>query len=115
MTDAIRTQVRARLASNLDPIITSADFIGDTPSVILELTRRAPNNQESTYQIYGEDSDRPWPAMNNGTRLKIGFISADWGVHPVSSLMRGVFSALNHDRFEVYCYSLQQVEVVESG
>ena len=36
--------------------------------------------------------------------LKVGFISSDFGVHPVSSLIRGVLGFLNTSRIETYIF-----------
>lgn len=40
-------------------------------------------------------------------RLKVGFMSADFGVHPVAQLVRGLFQMINTSRVEVFCFSLQ--------
>jgi predicted O-linked N-acetylglucosamine transferase (SPINDLY family) len=40
-------------------------------------------------------------------RLKVGFMSADFGIHPVAQLVRGLFQYINTSRMEVYCFSLQ--------
>lgn len=40
-------------------------------------------------------------------RLKVGFVSSDFGVHPVSSLIRGLIQFINKDRIELFCFSLQ--------
>ncbi len=42
-----------------------------------------------------------------GDRLKVGIVSADFGVHPVSSLIRGAIQNLNSSIIELYCFSLQ--------
>ena len=44
---------------------------------------------------------------NENRRLKVGFMSADFGVHPVAQLVRGLFQFINTSRIEVYCFSLQ--------
>lgn len=41
------------------------------------------------------------------SRLKVGVVSADFGVHPVSSLIRGAIQMLNKEIIELYCISLQ--------
>lgn len=43
--------------------------------------------------------------LTNTGKLKIGFVSADFGVHPVSSLIRGWLYALG-EKAEVHCFSL---------
>lgn len=44
---------------------------------------------------------------NEARRLKVGFMSADFGVHPVAQLVRGLFQMVNTSRIEVFCFSLQ--------
>lgn len=39
-------------------------------------------------------------------RLKVGVISSDYGVHPVSSLIRGVLEYINQEEIELYCFAL---------
>ena len=39
-------------------------------------------------------------------RLKIGILSADFGVHPVSTLIRGGLHFIDRSRIEMYCFSL---------
>jgi predicted O-linked N-acetylglucosamine transferase (SPINDLY family) len=38
-------------------------------------------------------------------RLRVGFVSADLGRHPVGYFTVGLFEALDHARVETYCYS----------
>lgn len=53
-----------------------------------------------------------WPISEYGRkqrtekRLKLGFVSSDFGVHPVSNLIRGMLHFLDKSKFEVYCFSL---------
>ena len=39
-------------------------------------------------------------------RVKVGYVSSDFGNHPLSHLMQSVFGLHNRDRFEVTCYAL---------
>lgn len=41
-------------------------------------------------------------------RLKIGYVSSDFGNHPLSHLMQSVFGFHNKSRYEIFCYSLTQ-------
>ena len=40
------------------------------------------------------------------SRLKLAFISSDFGIHPVSSLFRGVLQMIDKSIFEVFCFSI---------
>jgi protein O-GlcNAc transferase len=46
---------------------------------------------------------RPKP---KSVRLKIGYVSSDFGNHPLSYLMQSVFGLHDRNKFEVHCYSL---------
>jgi predicted O-linked N-acetylglucosamine transferase (SPINDLY family) len=39
-------------------------------------------------------------------RLRVGVISSDFGVHPVSSLIRGVLDMIDKSRIELFCFSV---------
>ncbi|CAM9696992.1 unnamed protein product [Chrysoparadoxa australica] len=39
-------------------------------------------------------------------RIKLGYVSSDFGNHPLSHLMQSVFGMHNRDRFELTCYAL---------
>lgn len=39
-------------------------------------------------------------------RLRVGYVSSDFGNHPLSDLMGSVFGLHDRSRFEVFCYAL---------
>eukprot|EP00879_Flechtneria_rotunda_P000847 GHRR01000972.1.p1 GENE.GHRR01000972.1~~GHRR01000972.1.p1 ORF type:complete len:995 (+),score=320.30 GHRR01000972.1:341-3325(+) len=41
-----------------------------------------------------------------GQRLRVGYVSSDFGNHPLSHLMGSVFGLHDHSRIEVFCYAL---------
>jgi predicted O-linked N-acetylglucosamine transferase (SPINDLY family) len=45
--------------------------------------------------------------LRNGDRLKVGYVSPNFGDHPVSHVMQPVFEFRNRKKFEIFCYSLQ--------
>lgn len=45
-------------------------------------------------------------------RLRVGFVSADFGVHPIGRLMTHVLNGLDPAEFESYCYSHRTVSDV---
>lgn len=47
------------------------------------------------------------PFKRTQQRLKVGLVSSDFNVHPVSQLIRGMIQFVNKERIELYCYSLQ--------
>ncbi|EEC72025.1 hypothetical protein OsI_04909 [Oryza sativa Indica Group] len=50
----------------------------------------------------------PVPISNDGrtSRLRIGYVSSDFGNHPLSHLMGSIFGMHNQDTIEVFCYAL---------
>ena len=42
----------------------------------------------------------------SGGRLKVGYVSSDYGNHPTSHLMQSVPFSHNRSMFEIYCYAL---------
>ncbi|XVE90063.1 hypothetical protein DITRI_Ditri20bG0046800 [Diplodiscus trichospermus] len=57
----------------------------------------------------------PIPIKRNGgnERLKVGYVSSDFGNHPLSHLMGSVFGMHNRDNVEVFCYALSQNDGTE--
>ncbi|XP_061366367.1 probable UDP-N-acetylglucosamine--peptide N-acetylglucosaminyltransferase SEC [Gastrolobium bilobum] len=50
----------------------------------------------------------PIPINNEGgyERLRVGYVSSDFGNHPLSHLMRSIFGMHNKKNVEVFCYAL---------
>ncbi len=48
------------------------------------------------------------PVIAEGGRIRIGYLSADFGRHAVGQLVGDVFRAHDRDRFEVFAYSLRK-------
>lgn len=86
-----------------------------------ELSRMCPNAQGSPFVV--EDVAPLWDvkmeverekaiAAQGGVRklarrrLKVGVISSDFGVHPVSSLIRGVLEFIDQDEIELFCFAV---------
>eukprot|EP01038_Epipyxis_sp_PR26KG_P008707 gene8707-11766_t len=69
------------------------------------------NARLSSYIIPNTNKASFWKDSNrkskSSKRLKVGFISSDFGVHPVSSLIRGLFQFIDKTKIELFCFSLQ--------
>ncbi|KAL3692262.1 hypothetical protein R1sor_005913 [Riccia sorocarpa] len=52
----------------------------------------------------------PEPVKSEGGsgRLRVGYVSSDFGNHPLSHLMGSVFGMHNRENVEVFCYALSQ-------
>jgi len=46
------------------------------------------------------------PPLARGQRLRVGYVSSDFGNHPLSHLMQSVFGMHDKSRFEVFCFAL---------
>jgi len=45
-------------------------------------------------------------ALAPGQRLRVGYVSSDFGNHPLSHLMGSIFGLHDRSRVEVFCYAL---------
>ena len=50
--------------------------------------------------------DHPRDLVASGGRLRIGYVSSDFGNHPTSHLMQSVPGFHDRTKVEVFCYSL---------
>jgi predicted O-linked N-acetylglucosamine transferase (SPINDLY family) len=102
--DALRNRVIARVAAGLadaSDVVPAYDFVGvcDDPA----LQRVAAQSW-----AYGEAPEIAPPARRAQARpgkLRLGFVSSDYGNHPVGRLIVGLFERLDRSRFEVLAYS----------
>lgn len=72
--------------------------------------KRTDQDIAALHRQHGEDVCRRNPQLpvqprGSGTRLRIGYLSPDFGAHPVGYFMEPILE--HHDRsgFEIYCYS----------
>lgn len=62
------------------------------------------------YAKHALEKAKPYPLLvlkpfqNN--RIRIGYVSSDFGNHPLSHLMQSVFGFHDRDNFEVFCFAL---------
>ncbi|XP_022761810.1 probable UDP-N-acetylglucosamine--peptide N-acetylglucosaminyltransferase SEC isoform X3 [Durio zibethinus] len=66
-------------------------------SVIASRYSLPPLNYPAPFPVKGE--------IGNG-RLRVGYVSSDFGNHPLSHLMGSVFGMHNRENVEVFCYAL---------
>jgi len=52
------------------------------------------------------DASFKFRPKNRNARLKVGYVSSNFGNHPMSQLIQSMFSQHNSARFEVFCYTL---------
>lgn len=93
--------------------INALDFIDLSPPVLLSLSMQPAQvaldiNSKKPSMCCSDDSDASVTHLQS-PELRIGFVSSDFGVHPVSALMRGLLQFLtgpDHPAIVVYCFSL---------
>jgi predicted O-linked N-acetylglucosamine transferase (SPINDLY family) len=56
--------------------------------------------------LHKQDTDLLFKAPFPGSRLRIGYVSPDFGDHPVSHVMLGLFGQHDRNQFEIIAYSV---------
>ena len=94
-----------------DDFIKSSQFEGEPLSLIklkddpykeLQISRKF---FHSNFQ-----SNKKIELINQNEKIKIGYISADFRIHPVSLLLARVIELHDKSKFEIYAYSLEKEE-----
>lgn len=73
-------------------------------SELLHIARRYAKRAKMNVSLC--ESVFKFKSKSKNARLKVGYVSSDFGNHPVSHLMQSVFGLHSKNKFEVYCYSL---------
>eukprot|EP00210_Caulerpa_lentillifera_P007056 g6750.t1 len=79
-----------------------------TPDLTLEISKKYAEHCMATASRLGAPKF-PHPPANHlepGQRLRIGYVSSDFGNHPLSHLMASVFGLHDRSGIEVFCYAL---------
>lgn len=84
-------------------------------SVAKSIHSQSPTTKLSEYLIHPHARSNIWGKVTNSKssfhrRLRVGIISSDFGVHPVSSLIRGVVQYLNKSKIELFCFSVTDAD-----
>ncbi|ETO85721.1 hypothetical protein F444_00654 [Phytophthora nicotianae P1976] len=108
--DGSLTQVKEMLEEGLKlgqlPDLNAYDVVELPPKTIVELRRRVYEELETSTERLC--CDERINLRLQAPELRIGFVSSDFGVHPVSSLLRGLLALLSSSdhQTKVYCFSL---------
>ena len=62
------------------------------------------------YYYSNYQSNKKIELINQNKKIKIGYVSADFGNHPVSILLARVIELHDKSKFEIYAYSLEREE-----
>lgn len=86
------------------------EYTQANPIAFKHLTSLAPNSQLSPNPIPIKQRASIWrktQSFKANKRLKVGFVSSDFGIHPVATLIRGLLQSINQSKIEIFCFSLQ--------
>ncbi|KAL3665550.1 hypothetical protein V7S43_009584 [Phytophthora oleae] len=102
----VQQTIEEGLRSGQLPDGNAFDVVELPPKTLVELRQRMYEGSDAKTErlCCDERSD----LKLQGPELRIGFVSSDFGVHPVSSLLRGLLALLSSPdhQTKVYCFSL---------
>ncbi|KAJ6797840.1 putative UDP-N-acetylglucosamine--peptide N-acetylglucosaminyltransferase SEC [Iris pallida] len=112
----IRRQIKLSVLPSVQPFHAIA--YPTDPMLALEISRKYAAHCmviASRFGLPALTRPLPLPVKSEGgnTRLKIGYVSSDFGNHPLSHLMGSVFGMHDRENVEVFCYALSQNDGTE--
>lgn len=107
----IRQQIKMRVLPSVQPFHAIAYPID--PLLALDISRQYAEHCSlvaSRFNVlpFSHASAVPIKSEGGSGRLKVGYVSSDFGNHPLSHLMGSVFGLHNRENIEVFCYALSQ-------
>eukprot|EP00252_Welwitschia_mirabilis_P008351 TRINITY_DN2015_c0_g1_i1.p1 TRINITY_DN2015_c0_g1~~TRINITY_DN2015_c0_g1_i1.p1 ORF type:complete len:985 (+),score=144.77 TRINITY_DN2015_c0_g1_i1:551-3505(+) len=107
----IRRQIKLSVLPSVQPFHAIAYPLD--PMLALEISRKYAEHCSIIASRFGPPSFSHPPALpvksdGGSGRLRVGYVSSDFGNHPLSHLMGSVFGMHNRDHVEVFCYALSQ-------
>ncbi|KAF3456705.1 hypothetical protein FNV43_RR01359 [Rhamnella rubrinervis] len=105
----LRRQIKMSLIPSVQPFHAIAYPID--PMLALEISRKYAAHCSliaARYSLPPFNYPAPLPIKGEGRsgRLRVGYVSSDFGNHPLSHLMGSVFGMHNRENVEVFCYAL---------
>ncbi|XP_050221942.1 probable UDP-N-acetylglucosamine--peptide N-acetylglucosaminyltransferase SEC [Mercurialis annua] len=104
----IQRQINMSVLPSVQPFHAIAYPID--PMLALEISRKYAAHCSIIASRFGLSSFKHPPQIpirhKRGDRLRIGYVSSDFGNHPLSHLMGSVFGMHNREYVEVFCYAL---------
>eukprot|EP00262_Sarcandra_glabra_P001228 TRINITY_DN11256_c0_g1_i2.p1 TRINITY_DN11256_c0_g1~~TRINITY_DN11256_c0_g1_i2.p1 ORF type:complete len:609 (+),score=94.27 TRINITY_DN11256_c0_g1_i2:407-2233(+) len=112
----IRRQIKMSVLPSVQPFHAIAYPID--PILALEISRKYAAHCSliaSRYGLpaFGHPPSVPIKIEGGIGRLRVGYVSSDFGNHPLSHLMGSVFGMHNKEYIEVFCYALSQNDCSE--
>lgn len=105
----LRRQIKMSVIPSVQPFHAIAYPID--PILALEISRKYAAHcslMASRYSLppFNYPASLPIKADGRNGRLRVGYVSSDFGNHPLSHLMGSVFGMHNKENVEVFCYAL---------
>ncbi|WOL11509.1 putative UDP-N-acetylglucosamine--peptide N-acetylglucosaminyltransferase SEC [Canna indica] len=112
----IRRQIKMSVLPSVQPFHAIAYPID--PMLALDISRKYASHCSLIASRYGlsaftHPSRMPVKVDGINGRLRVGYVSSDFGNHPLSHLMGSVFGMHNRENVEVFCYALSQNDGTE--
>ena len=94
-----------------DDFIKSSQFEGE-PLSLIKLKDDPYKELQISRKFFHSNfkSNKKIELINQNEKIKIGYISADFRIHPVSLLLARVIELHDKSKFEIYAYSLEKEE-----
>ncbi|KAH9315388.1 hypothetical protein KI387_024015 [Taxus chinensis] len=107
----VRRQMKMSVLPSVQPFHAIAYPID--PMLALEISCKYAEHASLVASRFGPLSfthppQLPVNSEGGSGRLRVGYLSSDFGNHPLSHLMGSVFGMHNQDHIEVFCYALSQ-------
>lgn len=105
----LRRQIKMSLIPSVQPFHAIAYPLD--PILALEISRKYAAHCSmiaARYSLppFNHPSAVPIKGGGRSSRLRVGYVSSDFGNHPLSHLMGSVFGMHNRENVEVFCYAL---------
>lgn len=109
--DIIKRQIQMQVLPSVQPFHAIAYPI--EPLLALEISRKYAEHCSLISSRFNLQSFNHPPAIcvkseGGSGRLRVGYVSSDFGNHPLSHLMGSVFGMHDRKNVEVFCYALSQ-------
>ncbi|KAG9446016.1 hypothetical protein H6P81_012144 [Aristolochia fimbriata] len=112
----IRRQIKMSVLPSVQPFHAIAYPLD--PLLALEISRKYAAHCSliaSRYSLppFNHPPRIPVKSERGSGRLRVGYVSSDFGNHPLSHLMGSIFGLHNRENVEVFCYALSQNDGTE--
>ncbi|XP_059295862.1 probable UDP-N-acetylglucosamine--peptide N-acetylglucosaminyltransferase SEC isoform X2 [Lycium ferocissimum] len=106
--EILRRQIKMSIIPSVQPFHAIAYPLD--PMLALDISRKYAQHCSviaARYSLPAFTHPPPLPIKGGGmTRLRVGYVSSDFGNHPLSHLMGSVFGMHDKENVEVFCYAL---------